>query len=123
MKKALFKMAQIVGASVFLMLVGCSTVPRGLHHTPTQPMTVVDRSQTEAERIFAISAAQLEVGGSGAVIQQSPIGMTQAFAVATYMNALGEHCKRVVLRGSDADETYAVCLGKDDVWRVVPSNY
>ena len=124
MNKTFLRTTQFVfGACALLTLAGCSSTPRGLQHVPTQPAVVVDPSQTENERSFATSAAKLEVGGSAAVIQTTPIGLAQAIAVATYKNALGEDCKRIEVRNKDASAACGVCLGKDGIWRVVPRNF
>lgn len=113
----------ILLAALSVLLVSGCQAPRGLQHVPSQPAVVVDPSQSENEQSFAASAAKLEVGGSAAVIQTTPIGLAQAIAVATYKNALGEDCKRIELRNKDASSVCGVCLGKDGIWRVVPRNF
>lgn len=103
-----------------VMLSGCSSTPRGLQHVPAQPIAIQDPVQTQQEQSFASTAGNLEVGAAG-IIQATPIGMAQATVRSSYMNALGEKCKKIHLKSKSTEANCGVCLGKDGVWRYVPS--
>lgn len=107
-------------AAAALMLSGCSSTPRGLQHVPSDPAVVQDPVQSAEARSFAAAAGSLEAGAS-AVIQPTPIGTAQATVQSTYMNALGEQCKKILLKTQNAEAVCGVCLGKDNVWRYVPA--
>lgn len=102
------------------ILGGCSSTPRGLQHVPAQPATVQDSVQTQEEQGFAATAGSLAVGATG-LIQSTPVGVAQVTVRSIYTNALGESCKKLYLKGKDAEGVCGVCLGNDGVWRYVPS--
>ena len=101
------------------ILGGCSSTPRGLQHVPAQPVPIQDSVQTQEEQGFAASAGNLAVGATG-LIQSTPVGMAQVTVRSSYTNALGESCKKLFIKGSNAEAVCGVCLGKDGVWRYVP---
>lgn len=103
-----------------VMLSGCSSTPRGLQHVPAQPIAIQDPVQTQEEHSFASTAGNLQVGVAG-IIQATPIGLAQATVRSSYVNALGEKCKKIHLKSKSTETNCGVCLGKDGVWRYVPS--
>lgn len=114
------KIGILFGATVAICLTGCSSTPRGLQHIPAQPVAIPEPVQTQQEHSFASTAGNLEVGAAG-IIQATPIGMAQATVLSSYMNALGEKCKKIHLKSKSSESNCGVCLGKDGVWRYVPS--
>ena len=109
------KFQKLILAVVPFLLVACSSTPRGLQHVPAQPVPVVD-----AALDFASTTGRLEVGTTS-VVPNTPIGTAQATVMTTYVNALGESCKRIHLKNQSGETDSAVCLGKDNVWRHVPA--
>ena len=117
-KKAFCTVSLLISAG---LITGCSSTPRGLQHVPVKPGAVQDAAQTPDELSFAATAGKLAVGSTG-VLQTTPLGkMAQTSAQSTYMNALGEECKKILVKSKDAELRCGVCLGKDGVWRYVPN--
>ena len=114
------KIGILFGATVAICLSGCSSTPRGLQHIPAQSVAIQEPVQTQQEHSFASTAGHLEEG-SARIIQTTPIGMAQAMVRASYMNALGEQCKKIHLKSKNSEANCGVCLGKDGIWRYVPS--
>lgn len=114
------KFQKLILAVVPFLLAACSSTPRGLQHVPAQPLPVVDAAQDVKDLDFASTTGRLEVGTTS-VVPNTPIGTAQATVTTTYVNALGETCKRIHLKNQSGETDSAVCLGKDNVWRHVPA--
>ncbi len=119
MKKTVLRTTFIgLALSLSLLVAGCSSTPRGLNHVPAGPALVVDASQSAEEQAFAEAGGRL-AEGTETVVPVTPIGMAQVRVTGTYMNALGENCRRIEAKNQNATLSCGVCLGRDGVWRYV----
>ena len=107
-------------ATAVVVLAGCSA-PRGLQHEVTPPEVVRDAPQASAAKHFAEAAGNLEVG-TITVMNETPLGAAQVQVERAFKNALGEACRRVIVKNNETQRRGAVCQGADGVWRYVDAS-
>lgn len=103
-----------------VVLAGCSA-PRGLQHDVMPPETIRDVPQASATRHFAEAAGGLE-SGMTTVMNETPLGVAQVQVERAFKNALGEACRRVIVKNNETQRRGAVCQGADGVWRYVDAS-
>ena len=108
-------------ATAVVVLAGCSAA-RGLQHEVTPPEVVRDAPQVSAAQNFAEAAGGLEVGTT-TVMNETPLGIAQVQVERAFKNALGEACRRVIVKNNETQRRGAVCQGADGVWRYVDANF
>lgn len=107
-------------ATSVVVLAGCSA-PRGLQHDVMPPETIRDMPQASAARHFAEAAGGLEIGTT-TVMNDTPLGVAQVQVERAFKNALGEACRRVIVKNNETQRLGAVCQGADGVWRYVDAS-
>lgn len=107
-------------ATAVVVLAGCSA-PRGLQHEVTPPEIVRDAPQASGARNFAEAAGGLEIGTT-TVMNDTPLGVAQVQVERAFKNALGETCRRVIVKNNQTQRRGAVCQGADGVWRYVDAS-
>ena len=107
-------------ATTVVVLAGCSA-PRGLQHDVTPPEKIQDAPQASAARHFAEAAGGLKIGTT-TVMNDTPLGVAQVQVERAFKNALGEACRRVIVKNNETQRRGAVCQGSDGVWRYVDAS-
>ena len=101
-------------------LTGCSA-PRGLQHEVMPPEVVKDSPQATSVEHFAQAVGTFEVGTT-TVMNNTQLGLAQVHVERVFKNALGEACRRVIVKNNETQRRGAVCQGADGVWRYVDAS-